>query len=273
MNKKILVIGNGFVGLPLAAHLGADISTKRLENIKTEDVEDYDVVINTAAKTSIDWCEEHKVEAFKVNVVAAAGLASVIKKTNDMYGKSIKYVFFSSACIFKSSDTSEINTEYSTPDPQCFYTYTKLMAEQLIMEIDPTTLIIRPRLLISEKSHPRNTIDKLLKYPKVINCQESATILEDLIPKVEQLIDTMHGIEREYVGPYNIFNEGTISPSEIMEIFDAPHTRITKQELDKLTEGKAKRVSTLLGTTRTSPLPEIRNRIKEIRSSWFIDKG
>lgn len=272
MNNKILVIGNGFVGKPLAEYLEADIWIKRLKEINIEDIQGYDVIINTAAKTSIDWCEKNKLETFFTNVEDAVRLARVIKEANKLYDKKTMHVFFSSACIFKSNDTSEINTEYSIPNPQCFYTYTKLMAEELIMEIDPTTLIIRPRLLISEKSHPRNTIDKLLKYPKVINSQESATILEDMIPKVKELIDNMHGIEREYVGPFNVFNEGTISPSEIMEIFNQPHKRITKKELDKMTEGRAKRVSTILGSTRTDPLPEIKERIKEISKTWFISK-
>lgn len=252
---NILVLGNGFVGKPLAEFLGADTTEKRIEDITEYDLEEYDVVINTVAKTSIDWCEKNRLETFNVNVVQAARLAPLVQG---------KYVFFSSACIFKT-ETDEVNYEDSFPQPQCFYTYTKLMAEKLIEEIRPDALIIRPRLLISEKSHPRNTIDKLLKYTHIITSQESATILEDLLPKVKELIDAKEE------GAFNVFNRGTISPSEIMDIFKHTHYKITKKELDGRMIGKARRVSTILGSIRTQPLPEIRGRIKEIAATWHID--
>jgi dTDP-4-dehydrorhamnose reductase len=248
--KKILVLGNGFVGKPLAEYLGADTTTLRLSELTENDLDGYDIVINTAAKTKIDWCEKNREETFDTNVIQAVRLAKIIKG---------KYVFFSSACIFKS-DSWEINVEDSIPNPQCFYTYTKLMAEQLIEEVRPDTLIIRPRLLISEKFHPRNTINKLLSYEKIITSHESATVLEDLIPKVEELL--------EESGAFNLFNEGTISPSEIMDIFEHPHEKITKSDLDVLTKGLARRVSTILGSSRTAPMRNIRERVLEIKQNW-----
>ena len=121
------------------------------------------------------------------------------------------------------------------------------MAEQLLSEVDPEALIIRPRLLISEKPHPRNTVNKLLKYQGVITSQESATVLEDLLPKIKELL------EQKRQGSFNICNEGTISPSEIMDIFHHKHDKINKKELDFITvdAGKARRVSTVLGSRRT----------------------
>lgn len=256
-NKKTLVLGNGFVGKQLALCLMADTTDKRLHELTEADIAPYDFVINTAAKTAIDWCEKNREETFDTNVLQAIRIAKLTKG---------KYVFMSSACIFKSDDQYQVNYEDATPNPQCFYTYTKLMAEQLLEEIKPDTLIIRPRLLISEKSHPRNTLDKLLKYDKVLTTQESATILEDMISKIITLM------QENASGAYNIFNEGTISPSEIMDIFQHSHTKITKQELDELTKDKARRVSTILGTKRTTPMRSIRDRIVEIRNSWYINQ-
>lgn len=252
---KILVLGNGFVGKPLAEYLQADIAQKRLHELTAEDFAGYDVVINTAAKTTIDWCETHREETFDTNVTQAVRIAKLLTPEQ-------RYVFFSSACIFKSDFEYEINYEDAQPNPQCFYTYTKLMAEQLLQEVLPKTLIIRPRLLISESSHPRNTINKLLNYGLIIHSEESATVLEDLLPKVKQLIDV------DASGPYNIFNEGTITPSEIAEIFGHGHVKISKRELDQLTKGKARRVSTILGTKRTTPLPNIKLRIAQIQKNW-----
>ena len=271
---KILVLGNGFIGKPLAEFLEADTTTKRLDEIYGPDLAQYEVVINAAAKTSIDWCEKNREETFDTNVTQAVRIAKLLEGIRLMTESSKgKHVFFSSACIFKSDfigddNTVNVNFEDSIPNPQCFYTYTKLMAEQLIEEISPNTLIIRPRLLISEKSHPRNTIDKLLKYDKIIDTQESATILEDLLPKVKELIDLNE------TGAFHIFNEGTTTPSEIATLFDHPHEQISKFELDLMTsyKGNARRVSTVLGSKRTKPLSDINKRLKEIRASWVISK-
>jgi dTDP-4-dehydrorhamnose reductase len=266
---KTLILGNGFVGKPLYESISSGEETsnsytaiwgKRLNELTNLDTADYDVIINTAAKTSIDWCEANKAETFDTNVIQAVRIAKLLTPTQ-------KYVFFSSACIFKSEYPYDINYEDAIPNPQCFYTYTKLMAEQLIYEARPDSLIIRPRLLISEKSHPRNTINKLLKYPQIIDTQESATILEDLITKIKELISY------DEKGAFNIFNEGTISPSRIAEIFDHPHTQITKRALDELTKGQARRVSTVLGTKRTLPLPNIEARLLEIRKTWDMSQN
>jgi len=149
---RILVLGNGFIGKPLAEYLGADICTKRLHTIIKEDLNSYDVVINCAAKAVIDWCEKNKMDTFDTNVVQAVRIAKMVTG---------KYVFFSSGCVYGSFN-GEVNYEDSKPQPQCYYTQTKLLAEQLIQEVKPDTLIIRPRFLVSPIPHPRNVLDKLL---------------------------------------------------------------------------------------------------------------
>jgi len=252
---KILVLGNGFVGKPLAEYLDADTTTLRLNELYQDDLYGYDVVINTAAKTNIDWCDQNRLEAFDTNVNQAVRLAELFPG---------QYVYFSSGCIFKSEDVSDIQYEDAIPNPQCFYTYTKLMAEQLLAQVDPEALIIRPRLLISEKPHPRNTLNKLLSYKGIITSQESATILEDLLPKVKELI------EQKRTGAFHITNEGTMSPSEMMDVFKHKHDKINKKELDFITvdAGKARRVSTILGSRRTTYLPPLRTRIDEIFNNW-----
>jgi dTDP-4-dehydrorhamnose reductase len=243
---RILVLGQGFIGKPLAQYLGADICTKRLHTITKEDLNSYDVVINCAAKATIDWCEKNKMDTFDTNVVQAVRIAKMVTG---------KYVFFSSACIFGTFN-GEVNYEDSKPAPQCFYTYTKLMAEQLLMEVKPDTLIIRPRFLVSPVPHPRNVLDKLLSYSKIVDTQESITVLEDLFPKVKELLGES--------GAFNVVNEGTMSPSEIMNLMGHKHEIITKAELDEMTKDGARRVSTVLGSKRTALMPNIRERMNEI---------
>lgn len=256
---KILIVGNGWLGNILKNYLKADITTARIEDIN--EPLDYDVVINTAAKTSIDWCETHREECFTSNVLMAIKLAKLTKG---------KFVQFSSACVFESKNPKDIKYEDSIPNPQCFYSETKLMAERLILEVKPDALIIRPRLLISETAHPRNTIDKLLKYTKVIDSKESVTILEDMLPVIKYLMETNAS------GVYHIVNEGLTTPAEIMKMYgESTFTVIPKKALDKELAkqiGRAKRTSVSIGSKKIPLMPHISKRISEVIEKHKMSK-
>ena len=247
---KIAIIGNGWIGNMLKDYLKAEILPIRIEEIQ-EPLTGYDVVINASGKTAIDWCEVNKMGTFESNVLASVHLARMVPG---------KLVHFSSACVFESRTPDDVKDENSIPNPQCFYAETKLMAERLILEIKPDTLIIRPRLLLSEVPHPRNTLDKLLKYSRVIDSLESVTVVEDMLPLIKQLI------EEKASGVFHVVNEGLIRPSEIMTLYGSTFETIPKETLDKelATQGKARRTSVSIVSNRIKPLPEIKARIIEV---------
>src|SRR3990167_9738458 len=166
---QYLILGNGYICNMLKQRLGdrARIYPGTILDAITDDkLGDFDVLINTAAKTNIDWCEQNKQEALQVNAWGALELAELCQEL----GK--RYVFISSACIFESKDIDDIKYEDSKPNPGCFYAETKVLAEHLIREKYPQSLIIRPRLPLSFVPHPRNTINKILSYDKLQTNQE-----------------------------------------------------------------------------------------------------
>ena len=217
------------------------------------------VVVNFAASANIDWCEKNKNRTFWNNVLGAVNIARVCKTAN------VKHVFISSACVLQSKDENDIRYEDSIPAPACFYTETKLMAEKLIKEIDPDSLIIRLRLPISEVSHPRNVLNKLASYKKLIDCQESVTVVEDFIPRLFELI------KNNEAGIFNLVNEGTISPAEIGKLIGHEFETIKKEDLDKqmISEGRANRVSTIIGTTK-GYLSPIKERVVDVINKWKL---
>src|SRR3990167_8342673 len=257
---KYLIIGDGWIGNLLKAYLGdkATIFQGKINDFNSEIGEQYDVWINTAAKTQIDWVEKNREEAFDVNAIQANYLASMAKEC----GK--KYVFFSSACIFESSDINDIKYEDSEPNPKCFYAETKVMAEKLILQANPDALIIRPRLPLSEIPHPRNTINKLLSYDKINGNQESVTVVEDMITVLIDLI------EKDEKGVFHLVNEGTISPAEIAESFGHKFELVSKASQDErlAKEGRAKRVTTYVGSKRIKLLPNIRERMVSLAKKY-----
>lgn len=216
-------------------------------------------VVNFAASANIDWCEKNKNRTFWNNVLGAVNMARVCKSAN------AKYIFISSACVLQSKDENDIRYEDSAPAPGCFYTETKLMAEKLISEIDQDTLIVRLRLPISEVPHPRNALNKLASYKRLIDSQESVTVVEDFIPRLLELI------QKGETGIFNLVNEGTISPAEIGKLIGHEFETITKEDLDKqmTLENRANRVSTIIGTRR-GYLPPIKDRVVEVVNKWKL---
>lgn len=255
---NILVVGNGWLGNIIKDYFDCDITPLRIKDISDVVIDPYDVVINTAAKTNIDWCEQNQDEAYASNTRDAVALEELCHK------QKTKYVFISSACIFQSNSITDVKVESSTPDPQCYYAQTKRLAEENFM--NDNTLVIRIRLPISKTPHSRNSLSKILSYSKLVNSQESMTVIEDMLPALQTLIYS------DARGVYHLVNEGTISPSEIADMFDHPHEVLSKEEFDKMIfdAGRCKRVSTIVNSERTRLLPNISKRILEIKEKGFV---
>lgn len=256
---RILIVGNGWLGNKLKEYLGAEMSVGRLQDLNEAIVENYDVVINAAAKTDIDWCEKNKFETLAINAVDAADVAGVCEATGT------KYVFISSACIFESEGSNDWKTELSTPNPGCFYALSKVVGEHLVFEANPDALVVRIRLPISEWPHPRNTLTKIMGYKNLQTNGESITVIEDMLPVLEGLI------REDAKGVYHLINEGTISPVEMAEYmghtdFKAVPKYVVDAEMIKA--GRARRVTTLAKSLRTKALPNIIARMPEIANTY-----
>ncbi len=229
---KILVLGNGYIGSKIIKYFNADFLEKRIEDMVKEDFVGYDVVINTIAKTNVDWCEEN--DCYEVNTNQAIRIGKLVDG---------KYVFISTACIF--------------PKPLCEYAWSKVKAEQGIEKIE-NHLIIRPRLPISNDEHQKNTLTKILNYKTLSTTKESFTIVEDMLEALEKLL------LQDARGTYNVINDGSISPSEIADIFMVPHDKKTHQEIQSST-GKVPRTSVVLKPD--VEMPDITKRIKQLYES------
>jgi dTDP-4-dehydrorhamnose reductase len=259
---KILILGKeGWLGgmfYDYLVKMGVEVTSNGDDINSLQFLEpDITTVVNFAAYASIDWCEQNKNKTFWSNVLGAQNVSKVCKSAG------VKSVFISSCCILKSVNVNDIKYEDDFPSPSCFYTETKLMAERLISEIDPNTLIVRIRLPISEVPHPRNVLNKLSTYKKLIDTQESVVIVEDMLPRMLELI------KNDERGIVHLTNEGTISPAEIGGLIGHKFEVFTKADLDEQVslEGKARRTTTIVGSRR-GYLPPIKDRIIEVVNKW-----
>jgi dTDP-4-dehydrorhamnose reductase len=228
-------------------------------------IEDYqpDVVINTAAKTNLEWCSNNKQEAFEVNVLGADNIAQVCDE-NDIY-----FIHFSSGCIFQSEDESDVKTEGSEPDPQAYYSWTKVWSENLIpfeKSDNFNYAILRPRQPVSAKVSNKNMLIKMLTFTRYVDTPNTGTVIEDLMDWTLQII------KKKPTGVIHVANPGWVTPYEIAMLLkeiilpELDPIKITKEELDKMVPNK--RVDTVLEMNRLREMGiepvAYRDRIRDV---------
>jgi len=256
---NVLIFGNGQIGNFYLDYFKQN--TEHTALITLTDVTDVSavkklinkekptVVINTAAKTNLEWIKGHKLETFNINVLGADNVAQVCAD-NDIY-----YIYLSSGCIFESKDESDIKTEDSTPSPQAFYSWTKVWAEQIIPWDKNDSfqyLILRTRQPMSSKVSDKNMLIKLLTFTKFVDTPNTGTVIEDLMDWTNMLI------EKRVEGIVHVANEGWSTPYKIALLLKKhvlPELEVnimTKEELNALTP--VKRVDTILDVAKLKNL-------------------
>jgi dTDP-4-dehydrorhamnose reductase len=270
--EKVLIFGDGFVASLLAESDNGrfDVAVSKA-NVLDEAalraaVEEHrpEIVVNTAAKTNIDWCESHRETTFQVNVLGSDNVAKLCAEAGAYF------VQFSSGCLQESCGPNDMKRESDAINPRCFYAWTKAWSEQLIAdrcERDGLrALFIRPRLLMSSRLSTRNSILKLLTYSRFIDMAQSATIAEDMVSAVWELV------AQRAVGAYNVANPGLISPWEIAGMLketiatDLAPIKIPVDDLNAFT--RVRRIRTVLSTDRLRErnieLPEIKTGLQNV---------
>ena len=84
-----------------------------------------DAIINTAAVTNVDYCEQNKVHCDNVNVKAVEYLSEICSK------KNIHLVHISSDFIF-DGNKNDLYNENDLPNPISYYGLSKLKSEKVL---------------------------------------------------------------------------------------------------------------------------------------------
>lgn len=134
-----------------------------LDITQIEDVECFfekhnpDFVINTAAYTQVDNAEKEQLRAYEINVKGVANLLEVCEK----YGT--KLVQVSTDYVFDGNSEIPYTEDYAS-EPINFYGKTKYEAEQIILQSDVTSVILRTSWLYS--SFGKNFLKTILDLAK-----------------------------------------------------------------------------------------------------------
>jgi len=186
--------------------------TALLEEIKTVNPRYVICAAGLAGTPNIDWCESHKQETIRVNVVGTLNIADACF----VLGKNV--AVFGSGCLYEYDETHPLGSgigfrEDEPPNFQgSFYVRTRVLLEPLAMQY-PNLLYLRVRFPISDDMNARSVLSKLIGYEKVVNVPNSFTVLDDLLPLVPKMMD------RGLSGLWNFVNPGVISHNELLQFY------------------------------------------------------
>lgn len=230
---KILIIGAGYLGNRCAqswseAVLADTVVTTVPEVLELLNQHRPDVVLNAAGivgKPNVDWCETNQLETMKGNAVLPFTIAEACAQ------KNIYLLHIGSGCIFYGDSPDPKGwRENDFANPEVVYTKSKYAGDLALMTL-PNVGIARIRMPIDSISYRGNLIDKLASYNRVVDVENSVTIVEDMINVFYQLL------KKRATGIFHVTNPGGIRHREILDLYkelvDANHTNewITPEEL------------------------------------------
>lgn len=218
MKRRILVMGAGFMGKQISGALGAEVSDKRISSLDDAcaEIEKYKptVLINcigSTGKRNVDDCELEKDKALTANTFVPIILAEACLRAG------VKLVHISSGCIYHFDyEKQKPITEDDIPDFfGLYYSRTKIYAERAldVMAKKYKILIVRIRIPLDNTPHPKNILNKLIAYRRVIDIPNSVTYVPDFLKALRHLIKI------DACGIYNVLNKYGLRYPDLMETY------------------------------------------------------
>jgi dTDP-4-dehydrorhamnose reductase len=252
-----LIFGAGFLGERFVRSLRGAVQARGVDICDREAVvaalrlHKPASVVNAAGKTghpNVDWCEEHRLETTRSNVVGPMVLAQACAELG------VHLLHLGSGCIFYGPSPSPGGwREDDFANPSAFYSRTKYAADLVLSQLS-NVAILRLRMPIDTEPGPRNLITKLASYAQVVDVENSVTIVPDLVEVVEALV------EQKATGVFHATNPGPVRHAHLLalyrELVDPTHrfTLIGEDDLVRLGLTMRARSNCLLSSTRLESL-------------------
>jgi dTDP-4-dehydrorhamnose reductase len=161
------------------------------------------IVINAAAYTDVDGCEQHTERAFAVNAEGVRHVALGAVKCG------AKVVYLSTDYIFDGKKGIPY-VENDPPNPLSVYGRSKLRGEAYVQELTKDGLIVRTQWLYGK--HGKNFVNAILRQARE---KGVLSVVHDQVGSPTYTVDLSRGIsqlvERDARGVFHVTNSGPCS--------------------------------------------------------------
>ncbi len=254
--KKILVTGcNGQLGRAInqeyaneAEFINTDVQAGEgvtaLDITKVDDVlalvreTKPDVIINCAAHTAVDLCEQQWDSAYRINAIGARNLSIAATETD------AKLVHVSTDYVFEGNG-SRPYTEFDSPNPVSAYGKTKLEGENFVKAFAKKYFILRTAWLYGDG---KNFVKTMLRLAEN---HDKVTVVNDQVgcpTSAGELARMIHFLEpTENYGLFHAVCEGSCSWADLAEETfkltgkDTVVERVTTEEYRRMNPNQAPR--------------------------------
>ena len=221
--------------------------------------------------STIDYLEQKDKleENIKDNLFAPVSLAIICNELN------IHLTYLGTGCIFTDNFPEDTDGYDEDSLPNFFgsgYSTVKGFTDRFMHMFKDSVLNVRIRMPITNETNDRNFITKISQYKKVVNIQNSMTVLPELLPILILLA------VRKEVGTVNLTNPGTISHNEILdmykEIVDPSFEYINFSQEEQRQVLAAERSNNYLSTKKLELIfPNVKHVKESIRDVLFEYKN
>lgn len=223
-----------------------------------------EILVNCAAYTAVDAAEEDSETARAVNAVAVEELAKACRASGG------RFITFSTDYVF-DGERDEGYVETDEPNPVNVYGKTKLEGEQLALEANPSTLVVRASWLLS--SAERSFVTKIIRAIRrgeasVVNDQRGRPTFVDDLAK-----GTMEAVDSDADGVLHMTNRGDATWFELAQqigLLGGLDTRgliaIPNHKLHRAAKRPAFSIlnSDRMGKLHINPLPHYKARLPDV---------
>lgn len=232
--KKVIVLGGGgLLGAEVVRHFSKGpyvikgVNRSELDITKGQEVAIWmerlhpDIVINCAALSNVDYCEERPEEAFRVNAEGVKNICLILEETGG------KLIHISTDYVFDGEKGAPYE-ESDKVNPLSHYAESKLRGEEVVGRFLKDALIVRVQWLYGRNG--KNFSSEIIRQVKTSSYRSVYKLIEDRIGSPTNVSDVAKGLEalikHDCSGLYHLSSGGYCSWLEfgrtLFELFGDP---------------------------------------------------
>lgn len=231
-----------------------DITKKELLIEKTVQI-NPDFIINTAAMTNVDACENDRIGCFDLNVNVVQNLTDICSEIN------AHLIHLSTDFIFDGEKGNY--TETDAPNPLSYYGETKLLSEEILEKSTINFTILRT-ILVYGLVNDMSRINIVLWVKESLENKKEITIVDDQFRTptfVEDLaLACKISVDKKATGVFNISSNQLLSifeiAQEIADVFDLDKSLIKPISTSTLNQTAARPNTTGFDLSKTNRVLE-----------------